>query len=412
MKSHSKHSFTVHLKAGLLAMMSALACGYAAPAAAQFSGNTIKIGFATDMSGLYSDLDGAGGVDAIKMAIAQFGGQIDGRKIELLVVDHQNKADIAANAAREWIDKDGVDLLVAGVNSATGLAMAGVAAEKKTLYISTGAGTARLTNEQCSPYTINYVHDTVALARGTGSSIVANGGKTWFFLTADYAFGKSLQSDTSAVIKAKGGTVVGSVRHPLNASDFSSFIVQAQASKAQILGLADAGGDLLNAIKAANEFGATKTMKLAAMMMFITDVNSLGLQATQGMYLTTAWYWDMNDRARAWAKRYYTTHKKMPTVLQAGDYSAVVTYLNTVKALGTDDPVKVMAKMKATRINDMFTSNGVIRPDGRMVHDMYLMQVKSPAESKYPWDYYKLIRTIPGDQAYNTKAESKCALWK
>jgi branched-chain amino acid transport system substrate-binding protein len=394
------------------ALLAMLAAGCAAQASAQISGDTVKIGFATDMSGLYSDIDGAGGVEAIKMAIADFGGQVNGKKIELLVLDHQNKADVAAAKAREWIDRDGVDLVLGGINSATGLAMSKVAADKKKVFISVGAGTARLTNEECTPYTINYAHDTVSLARGTGAAVTAQGGKSWYFMTADYAFGVALEKDTSDVVKANGGKVLGSVKHPLGASDFSSFLMQAQASKAQVLGLANAGGDLNNAIKAVNEFGVNKSMKMAAMMMFITDVHALGLQQAQGMYLTSAWYWDMNDKSRAFAKRYFDRMKKMPSVLQAGNYSATMTYLNAVKAAGTDDADKVMAKLKATKINDMFTTNGVIRPDGRMVHDMYLAQVKAPRESKYPWDYYKIVQTIPGDKAYNTKAESKCTLWK
>jgi branched-chain amino acid transport system substrate-binding protein len=401
---------TVNMKMKLLA--AALGAGLAATASAQVSGNVVKIGFATDMSGLYSDIDGPGGVEAIKMAIADFGGQVNGKKIELLTMDHQNKADVAAAKSREWIDQQGADLLIGGINSGTGLAMSRVAADKKRVFISVGAGTARLTNEECTPYTINYVHDTVALARGTGAAVTRQGGKTWFFLAADYAFGAALEKDTGDVVKATGGKVVGSVKHPLSASDFSSFLMQAQSSRAQVLGLANAGGDLANAIKSANEFGISKSMKMAAMMMFITDVHAMGLNQTKGMYLTSAWYWDQNDKSRAFAKRYYAKMKKMPSVLQAGNYSATMTYLNAVRAAGTDDADKVMAKLKSTPINDMFTAHGVIRPDGRMVHDMYLAQVKSPAESKYPWDYYKIVQTIPGEQAYNTKAESKCSLWK
>lgn len=382
------------------------------PASAQISGDVVKIGLITDLSGVYADIDGPGGADAVRMAIADFGGTLDGKKIEFLVADHQNKADIAASKAREWFDQQGVDMLIGGSNSATSLAMAKVAAEKKKPFIAIGGGTARLTNEECTPYTIHYAYDTVALAKGTGSAIVKQGGKTWFFLAADYAFGASLEKDTSAVVKANGGTVVGEVRHPLSASDFSSFMLQAQASKAQILGLANAGGDTVNSIKAANEFGVTKTMKLAGLLMFINDVHSLGLNLTQGMYLTDGWYWDQNAESRAWSKKYFAKEKKEPSMLQAADYSATMFYLNAVKAAGTDDSDKVMAQMRKTEVNDFFAKNGKIRPDGSMVHDMYLMQVKTPAESKYPWDYYKVMQTIPGDQAFTTKAESKCALWK
>jgi branched-chain amino acid transport system substrate-binding protein len=397
----------------ITAAVSAIAAfGFSTGASAQISGDVIKIGFITDMSGVYADIDGPGGAEAIKMAIADAGGAINGKKIEFVSADHQNKADIAASKAREWFDQQGVDMLVGGTNSATNLAMAKVAAEKKKVFISIGAGTSRLTNEECSPYTVHYAYDTVALARGTGGAIVKQGGKNWFFLTADYAFGASLEKDTSDVVKANGGKVLGAVKHPLSASDFSSFLLQAQASKAQILGMANAGGDTINTIKAANEFGITKSMKLAGLLMFINDVHSLGLNLTQGMYLTDGWYWDLNNDTRAWAKRYFAKMKKEPSMLQAADYSAAANYLNAVKAAGTDDADKVMAKLKATKINDFFTKNGVIRPDGRMVHDMYLMEVKKPAESKYPWDYYKVVQTIPGDQAYITKAESKCSLWK
>jgi branched-chain amino acid transport system substrate-binding protein len=399
-------------KALALAAATACAVGLSLPAQAQVSNDTIKIGFLTDLSGVYSDVDGNGGAEAIRMAIADMGGSINGKKIEFVVADHQNKPDIAASKAREWFDQQGVDMLIGGTNSGASLAMAKVAAEKKKIFIPIGSGTAALTNEQCTPYTIHYAYDTVALARGTGSAMVKQGGKSWFFLTADYAFGQSLEKDTADVVKAHGGTVLGSVKHPLGASDFSSFLLQAQASKAQVLGLADAGGDFINATKAANEFGITKKMKLAGLLVFINDIHTLGLNTTQGMYLTTGWYWDMNPESRAWAKKYFAKMKKEPSMLQAADYSATMSYLNAVKAVGTDDSDKVMDHLKKTKINDMFTKNGVIRPDGRMVHDMYLMQVKKPAESKAPWDYYKVVATIPGEQAYTTKAESKCAAWK
>jgi len=395
--------------------LAAIACASACAsfaAHAQISGDTVKIGFITDMSGLYTDIDGAGGAEAIKMAIADAGGNINGKKIEFISADHQNKADIAASKAREWFDQQGVDLLIGGTNSGANLAMAKVAAEKKKVFISIGAGSARLTNEECTPYTVHYAYDTIALARGTGGAIVKQGGKNWYFLTADYAFGQSLEKDTAEVVKAGGGKVLGSVKHPLSASDFSSFLLQAQSSGAQILGLANAGGDAINSIKAANEFGITKKMKLAGLLIFINDVHSLGLNLTQGMYLTDGWYWDANAETRAWSKRYFEKMKKEPSMLQAADFSAAGNYLKAVKATGTDDADKVIAYLKANKINDMFARNGVIRPDGRMVHDMYLMEVKKPAESKYPWDYYKVVATIPGDQAYATKAETKCSLWK
>ncbi len=402
------------MKRNAIAIAAATVCalGFSLQAQAQVSGDTIKIGMITDMSGLYTDIDGAGGAEAVKMAIADMGGAVNGKKIQFISADHQNKADIAGSKAREWFDQQGVDMLIGGTNSGANLAMAKIAAEKKKVFISIGAGSARLTNEECSPYTVHYAYDTVALARGTGGAIVKQGGKNWFFLTADYAFGASLEKDTSDVVKAAGGKVLGSVKHPLSASDFSSFLLQAQSSKAQILGLANAGGDAINAIKAANEFGITKSMKLAGLLIFINDIHTLGLNTTQGMYLTDGWYWDQNAESRAWSKRYFAKMKKSPSMLQAADYSATMTYLNAVKAVGTDDADKVMAQMKKTKVNDMFAKNGEIRPDGRMVHDMYLMEVKKPSESKYPWDYYKVVATIPGAQAYTTKAETKCAAWK
>ncbi|WP_454723820.1 MULTISPECIES: ABC transporter substrate-binding protein [Cupriavidus] len=396
------------LAAALAAIVTGVAMG---SASAQVSGDTVKIGYITDMSGLYADIDGPAGLEAIKMAIEDAGGKVLGKPIELVSADHQNKADIAASKAREWMDQQNLDMLLGGTNSATGLAMAKVAAEKKKVYFNIGAGSARLTNEECSPYTVHYAYDTVALAKGTGSAVVKQGGKSWFFLTADYAFGHSLEQDTAAVVKANGGTVVGQVRHPLNASDFSSFLLQAQSSKAQILGLANAGGDTINSIKAAKEFGITKSMKIAGLLMFINDVHSLGLKNTEGLLMTDSWYWDMNDETRKFATRFFGKTKKMPSSLQAADYSAIRTYLKAVETAKTDDPDKVMAELKKAKIDDFYTK-GYIRQDGRAIHDMYLMQVKSPAESKKPWDYLKVAATIPGDQAFTTVAESKCALLK
>ena len=404
------------MKPKKIAVTCAMACaamGMLSPAAqAQVSGDVIRIGLITDMSGLYSDIDGPAGVEAIKMAVAEMGGAVNGKKVEVLVADHQNKPDVAAAKAREWFDTQGLDMLIGGTSSGTSLSMSKVALEKKKLFISIGAATSALTNEQCSPYTVHYAYDTVALAKGTGNAVVKAGGKSWYFLTADYAFGSQLQNDTSAVVKAAGGTVVGSVRHPLAASDFSSFLLQAQSSKAQILGLANAGGDTINSIKAANEFGITKTMKLAGLLMFINDIHSLGLSATQGMYLTDSWYWNKDAEARAWSRKFFEKQKRMPSSIQAADYSATLQYLKAVKATGTDDADKVLEHMKKTKINDIFAKDGFIRGDGRMVHDMYLMQVKSQAESNEPWDYYKVVQTFKGEEAWTTKAESKCSLWK
>jgi len=374
--------------------------------------DTVKMGFITDLSGVYADIDGQGGVEAVRMAIADFGGKVNGKPIELLLADHQNKPDIAASRAREWFDRDGVDFILGGTNSGTALATNQVAIEKKKLYINVGAGADNLTNEQCSPLSIHYAYDTTALAKVAGSAITKQpDGKTWYFLTADYAFGKALEKAATTVVLANGGKVLGAARHPLSASDFSSFLLQAQASKAQVLGLANAGGDTVNSIKAAKEFGITKTMKIAALLVFLADVNSLGLETTQGLLLTDSWYWDQNPASRAWAARYFDKMKKEPGSLQAADYSATMNWLKAVQAVGSTDPEKVAAQMKKAGVND-FYAKGYIRADGSMIHDMYLMQVKKPSESTKPWDYYKVVATVPGDQAFTTKAETRCAMWK
>lgn len=373
--------------------------------------NKVKIGFVTDMSSLYSDVEGKGGATAIQMAIDDFGGKVLGQPIELLTADHQNKADIAASKAREWIDTDGVTMIFGGTNSGTMLATAAVAKEKKRVYFNNGAGSSAITNEQCNPYSVHYAYDTVALAKGTGSAIVDTGGKSWFFLTADYAFGHALEADTAKVVKEKGGTVVGDVRHPINTSDFSSFLLQAQNSKAQVLGLANAGGDFINSVKAAKEFGIDKSMKIAGLLVFLSDIHSLGLKNTAGLLSTTSWYWDLNDKTRAFANRYFAKMKRMPTDIQAADYSATMTYLKAVEAAKTTDADKVMAQLHSMKIDDMY-GKGQIRADGSFIHDMYLTQVKTPAESTKPWDYLKVVKVLPGDEVFTTKAESKCALWK
>ena len=371
----------------------------------------LKIGFITDMSSLYADVEGKNGALAIQMAIDDFGGKVNGMPIELLSADHQNKPDIAAAKAREWIDTQGLTMLFGGTSSGTALAMAKLAQEKKRVFMVNGAGSSALTNEQCSPYTVHYAYDTVALAKGTGGALIARGDKNWYFVTADYAFGHALEADASRVVKAAGGTVVGGVRTPLNTSDFSSFLLQAQSSKAQVLALANAGGDFINSVKSAKEFGITKNMKMAGLLVFVTDIHSLGLKNTEGLLLTTSWDWNLNDQTRAFGKKFFEKAKRMPTDIQAADYSATMTYLKAVQAAKTVDADKVMEQMKKTPIND-FYAKGVIRPDGRMVHDMYLMQVKSQAESTQPWDYYKLVTKLPGDQVFTSKADSKCALWK
>ncbi len=403
------------MKKTLLSAAIAAAGLTAAAAYAQSTGisdDVIRIGFITDMSGVYSDIDGRAGVEAIRMAVADAGGEINGKKIEVLSADHQNKADVASARAREWFDQQKLDVLIGGTNSATSLAMAAVAAEKKKPFIAVGAGSSDLTNAQCSPYTVHYAYDTVALARGTGSAVVKDGGKSWFFLTADYAFGHALERDTAAVVKAAGGKVNGTVRAPLGASDFSSFLLQAQASGAQILGLANAGGDTVNSIKAANEFGVTQSMKMAGLLIFINDIHSLGLQATQNLYLTDSWYWDQSDAAREWSKKFEAKVNRKPSSLQAADYSSAAFYLKAVKATGTDDADTVMKWMKSNKVDDFYATGGYVREDGRMVHDMFLMQVKTPQESKGPWDYYKMVAALPGDDVYTKLSESTCKLIK
>jgi branched-chain amino acid transport system substrate-binding protein len=367
---------------------------------ARAANEQVVIGDLDDMSGVYADVLGAGGVEAINMAIADFGGTVLGRKIATLVADHQNKPEIGASKAREWADQDGLNMLLGGSNTGVNLAMAKVAGAKKVPFFSIGAGGASLTNEDCTAYTVHYVYDTTALANGTATAIVNAGGKSWFYLTADYAFGTQLQGAASKVVEAHGGKNVGAVRVPLGAADFSSFLLQAQGSGAQVLGLANAGTDFSNSLKAANEFGVTKTMKPAALLAFLTDIHSLGLQTAQGLYLTTGWYWDLTPETRAFAKRYFAKTNREPTMDQAGIYSAVSTYLKAVKAVGTTDADKVMAQLKSAKIDDMFAKGGYIRADGAMIHEMYVMQVKSPQESKYPWDYYKLVRRMSGEEAF------------
>jgi len=384
--------------------------GFVGVASAQNTG-PVKIGFITDMSSLYADIDGPAGAEMVRWAAQDFGGKVLNRPIEVLVADHQNKADVASSKAREWIDKDGLSMLIGGTSSGTAIAMSKVTTEKKRPFIAIGAGSARLTNEDCSPYSIHYAYDTVALAKVAGNALVKAGNKNWFFLTADYAFGYSLEGDAAAVVKANGGTVVGTVRHPLNASDFSSFLLQAQSSKAQILGLANAGGDFTNAMKAAKEFGITKSMKVAGLLVFINDVHSLGLANTEGLQLADSWYWNQDDASRKFAQRFFAKYKRMPSSLHAADYSAASNYLKAVQTAGTTDADKVMATLKSMQFNDFYTK-GKIRADGRMIHDMYLFQVKGPKESTTPWDYYKTIAKVPGEQAFTTVAESKCSLLK
>ena len=382
-------------------------------AQAQISGNVVKIGVLTDMAATYSEIAGPGAVVATQMAIDDFiAKEKPNFKIEMVSADHQNKADIASNKAREWFERDGVDVASELVTTSVALAVMKVAKEKDRIALMSGPASTPITNEQCNDVTVHYTYDTWMLANGTAKAVTQQGGKSWFFLTADYAFGQSLEAQASAVVKANGGNVIGSVRHPFPGSDFSSFLLKAQASGAQVIGLANAGNDTINAIKQAAEFGVTPKQPHAGLLMFITDVHSLGLKATQGMYLTTGFYWDRDDETRAWSKRFFDKQKRMPTMVHAGQYSSVYNYLKAVKAAGTDDTKKVMAQMKKTPINDFFAKNGRIREDGRMVHDMYLAQVKKPSDSKQPWDYYAIKATISADEAFTPLKDSKCPLVK
>jgi branched-chain amino acid transport system substrate-binding protein len=376
----------------LLAAIAAAVPAQAAP--------DVVIGDIDDLSGLYSENGGMGGVEAIKMAIADFGGAVLGRKIVVLYADHQNKADIGASKAREWTDQRGLNMLLWGANTAAAIATAKIIAAKRIPYFVIGSVGASLTNEDCTAYTVQYVVNTTSLANGTASTVAKAGGKTWFFLTADYSFGTQLQAAASKVVEANGGRDIGAVRVPLSTSDFSSFLLQAQRSGAQVLGLANAGDDFINSLKSATEFGLTQTMKPAGLLVFVNNIDALGLKTAQGLYLTTAWYWDLNPETRAFGKRFFDKMKREPSMLHSGYYSATLTYLNAVKAAGTTDSDKVMAELKKMRINDMFAKDGYIRADGVMIHDMYVMQVKTPQESKYPWDYYKVVKVMTGEEAF------------
>ncbi|GCB03581.1 ABC transporter substrate-binding protein [Ralstonia sp. SET104] len=383
--------------------------GLVSPAA--YAEEKLRIGFLTDMSGAYADLDGKNGATAIQMAIDDVGGKVNGLPIELISADHQNKADIAASKAREWMDVQHISMLIGGTNSAASLAMSKIAREKKRVFIANGAGSSALTNEQCSPYTIHYAWDTVALARGTAAALVKQGYKNWVFLTADYAFGEALRRDATDVVTKSGGQVVGTIKHPLNAPDFSSFLLQAQSSRAQILGIANGGTDMINSLKAAKEFGIDKKMKVASLMLFITDVHSMGLNSAEGLLFTTSWDWNINDETRAFGRRFFAKTKRMPTEIQAADYSATMNYLKAVQATRSSDADEIMGYFGKNKLKD-FYAEGYVRPDGRYVHQMYLMQVKSPAESRAPWDYVKVVSAMPGEEVFTTKAETRCALWK
>ena len=388
--------------------------GWSAPAMAQLSDDMVKIGVGTDMASLYSDINGQGAVVATQMAIDDFGGSVLGKKIELISGDIQNKADVAATLAGRWYGDEKVDMIMGSGASSSSIATMNVANEKKRVYLAPDPASSDITGKLCNPYTVQWVYDTAALANGTGSAVVKAGGNTWFFITADYAFGHALERDVSAVVKKAGGTVVGAVRAPINTNDFSSYLLQAQSSKAKIIGLANAGGDTVNAIKQAAEFGIVKGgQNLAGLLVFISDVHSLGLERAQGLRLTEAYYWDLNDKTRAFAKRFAEKYKgRMPTMVQAGFYSAALRYLQVVKETGTDKAETVMAKLKSEKWDDPVFGPSYIRVDGRNMHDMYLFEVKKPSESKGPWDYYKLLAKIPAEQAFRPLDEGGCPLVK
>src|SRR3954451_7203057 len=373
----------------------------------------LKLGGILDMSGLYADITGAGSEMAAKMAVEDFGGEVLGRKVEIVVADHLNKADISANIARDMLDNQGVEMIFDVAASATALAAGEIAKARNKLIIFNGPATIALTNEACGPYNVHYTYDNYGQANVTGLAAVKSGLDTWFFLTADYAFGQALEKDTTNVVVKNGGKVLGSVRHPLNTSDFSSFLLQAQASKAKVIGLANAGGDTINAIKQAAEFGLMKGgQKASPLLVFISDIDSIGLETAQGLLLSEGFYWDLNDETRAFSKRFQERIKRVPSAVQAGTYSSVTHYLKAVKAAGTTDAAAVIKVMKEPPVNDMFAKNGRIREDGRMVHDMYLFEVKKPSESKGRWDDYKLLATIPGNEAFQSLELSRCPLVK
>jgi len=398
------------MRRNIVAVLALMLSGAAPNALAQ---QPVKLGVLNDQTGLYADLTGMGSVHAARMAVEDFGGKVLGRPVEVIFADHQNKPDIGSSIATKWYDVDGVDVILDVPNSGVSLAIAKVTADKNKVFIDSGAATSNLTGKNCTPNTVHWTYDTWALANGTGKEVVRAGGDTWFFLTADYEFGKQLEKDTTAVVLANGGKVLGSVLHPLNTTDFSSFLLQAQASKAKIIGLANAGGDTINSIKAASEFGIVQGgQKLAGLLVFLSDVHALGLKTAQGLQLTSAFYWDNNDKTRAWSKKFAARFNgRMPTMVQAGVYAGVLHYLKAVQALKSKDNGKaVVEKMKAIPTDDPLFGKGTVRADGRTIHPMYLFEVKKPSESKGPWDYYKLIREIPADQAFRPLDKGDCPM--
>jgi len=403
-----------HLAALALAVA---ATGIAVPAArAQSPGvsdDVVRIGVLTDMSGQFSDQAGPGSVAAIRMAVEDFGGKVLGKPVEVVVADHQNRNEVAVAKAREWFDVQKVDMIANLINSSIALSVVSIAKEKDRIAIVNGSGTSRLTMDACTPNSIHYAYDTYALAKGTGQTLVGRGGDSWFFLTADYAFGHALEADTSAAVKAAKGTVVGSVRYPIDTMDHSSFLLQAQASQAKVVAIAGSGTVFVNAVKSARDYGIVDGGRIiAGLLVWLPDTHALGLETAQGMILTDAFYWDRDEATRAWSKRFFEKMGRMPHMGDAGDYSSTMHYLKAIEAAGTDDAKAVMAKMKSTPVNDFFAKDGIIREDGRFIHDMYVYQVKTPEESKAPWDYYKLIRTIPRDEAFRPLSESTCPFVK
>jgi branched-chain amino acid transport system substrate-binding protein len=382
----------------------------AGTAQAEISDGVVKIGVLNDQSGIYADLGGPGAVEAARMAVEDFGASVLGAPIEVVYADHQNRPDVGAGIANRWIDNEQVDAIVDVPTSSVALAVQEITREKNRAHLNSTAATSDLTGPQCSPTGVHWTYDTIALAKGTGLAVVQDGGDSWFFLTADYAFGHALERDTWEAVEQAGGEVLGNVRHPFPNTDFSSFLLQAQASGAKVIGLANAGGDTINAIKQAQEFGIVEAgQDLAGLLMFISDIHSLGLEDTQGLVLTTGFYWDMDDETREWSERWSERMGgRMPSMVQAGVYSVVLHYLRAIEAAGTDDASEVIPMMRELPIDDFFARNAHLREDGRMVHDMYLARVKSPAESEYPWDYYEILRTIPGDEAFRPMEEGGC----
>lgn len=397
-----------------LALAATAALAGSAIAQDKISDDVVRIGVMTDMSGQFSHESGDGSVTAVKMAVEDFGGTVLGKKIEVIVADHQNRNEVAIAKAREWYDVGKVDLIANLINSSIALAVTNVAQEKNRIAIVNGSGSSRLTGDSCTPNSIHYAYDTYALAQGTGKALIKEGLNSWYFLTADYAFGHALEGDTANVVKANGGTVLGSIRYPIDTPDHSSFLLQAQASKAKVVAVAGSGTTFINAVKSAKDFGLTDGGKqtIAGLLVWITDIDSMGLNTAQGLVLTNGFYWDRDEETRAFSKRFFEKMKRMPHMGDAGDYSSTMHYLNAIKAAGTDDAKTVMAKMRDMPVNDFFAKNGRVRVDGRFVHDMYVYEVKKPSESKYAWDYYKLRAVIPGDEAFRPLSESKCPLVK